>query len=92
MFINFIGCHKESGVSNPSFKDIASAYNIEYVKYYKKLYNNYLKFIQRNNIPVICPCCDSIKLNWTPSYKIWDIMFEILRFEDTISNILVFRI
>jgi len=29
---NFIGCHKESGVSNPSFKDIASAYNIEYVK------------------------------------------------------------
>ena len=61
--------------------------NMEYVIYYKKSYDKYLDFIHTNNIPVICPCCDSITCNWSPSYKIWDIILEILRFEDIISKI-----
>ena len=66
--------------------------NKEYVKYYKKLYDISIDFIRENNIPVICPCCDSITCSWSPSYKIWDIILEMLKFEDSISKIYNFHL
>ena len=60
---------------------------IHYIRYYKNLYTKYSNFINKYNINLICPCCDSITCHWSPIYKIWDIIFEILRFEDSISKV-----